>query len=173
VAPLRTALFAAGWLAAVAAPQSLRAQARNPEALGGLRAMTVVVERTSPETIAAGVDTAALRSRAESAVRRLGIRVLPAGASDSAAGVLYVNAFAATNAARDWYAAHVEVEVMQPVTIDRTPDARLFATTWQAPVRLRVVRAAELGGEVTRTVDAMLGEFAGAWSGANPGGAPR
>jgi hypothetical protein len=172
VAPLRTALLAAGWLAAAAAPSSLRAQAPSSEALGGLRAVTVVVERTSPETIAAGVDTAALRGRAEAAVRRLGMQILPAGARDSAAGVLYVNAFAATNAAGDWYAAHVEVEVMQPVTIDRTPDARLFATTWEAPVRLRVVRRAELGGEVARTVDAMLDEFAQAWTGANPG-APR
>jgi len=34
------------------------------------------------------------------------------------------------------------------------------------------VRRAELGGEVARTVDAMLDEFAQAWTGANPG-APR
>jgi hypothetical protein len=166
VAPLRTTLIAAGCLAA--AP-SLNAQTAGSAALGGLRAVTVLVEHTSPETIAAGVDTAGLRLRAEAAVRRLGIRVMPAGARDSAAGVLYVNAFAATNDARDWYAAHVEVEVMQPVTIDRTPDTRLFATTWEAPVRLRVVRAAEVGGEVARVADAMLDELAQAWTAANPG----
>jgi hypothetical protein len=170
VRALGTTLHAAGWLvvAAAAAPQALSAQAGSPQALTGLRTVTVLLERTSPETIAAGIDTAALRSRAEAAVSRLGIQLLPAGARDSAAGVLYVNAFAATNAVRDWYAAHVEVEVMQPVTIDRTPDARLFATTWQAPVRLRVVRAAELPGEVTQAVDAMLAEFAQAWTAANP-----
>ena len=166
MAPLRTALIAAGCLAA--AP-TLLAQTAGSAALGGLRAVTVVVEHASPETIAAGVDTAALRLRAEGAARRLGIRVLPAGTRDSAAGVLYVNAFAATNEARDWYAAHVEVEVMQPVTIDRTPDTRLFATTWEAPVRLRVVRAAEVGGEVARVADAMLAELAEAWTAANPG----
>jgi hypothetical protein len=167
VALFRSALIAAGCLAA-AAP-SLPAQTAGSAALGGLRAVTVLVEHTSPETIAAGVDTAALRLRAEAAVRRLGMRVVPAGARDSAAGVLYVNAFAATNDARDWYAAHVEVEVMQPVTIDRTPDTRLFATTWEAPVRLRVVRAAEVGGEVARVADAMLDELAQAWTAANPG----
>ena len=166
MAPLRTALVAAGCLAAAA--RSLPAQTAGSAALGGLRTVTILVEHASPETIAAGVDTAALRLRAEAAVRRLGIRVLPAGARDSAAGVLYVNAFAATNEARDWYAAHVEVEVMQPVTIDRTPDARLFATTWEAPVRLRVVRAAEVGGEVARVADAMLDELAAAWTAANP-----
>ncbi len=167
MASLRTAFLAAGWLAA-AAP-SLDAQAPGSAALAGLRAVTVLVEHTSPETIAAGVDTAALRRRAEDAVRRLGLRIVPAGVRDSAAGVLYVNAFAATNEARDWYAAHVEVEVMQPVTIDRTPDARLFASTWEAPVRLRVVRAAEVGNEVARVAGEMLGEFAQAWTAANPG----
>lgn len=154
---------------ALALPSALSAQAPSPEALAGLRRITVVVEQASPASVAAGVDTAGIRSRAEDRVRRLGLTIAPAAAPDSAAGVLYLNVFAATNADRDWYAAHVEVEVMQPVTIDRTPDARLFASTWEAPVRLRVVRAAEVGNEVGRVAGEMLGEFTQAWTAANPG----
>jgi hypothetical protein len=82
--------------------------------------------------------------------------------------VLYVNAFAATNPERSWYGAYVELEVMQPVTIDRTPDARLYATTWQAPVRLRVIEPAALAGEVRTVLAGMLEELSRAWSAANP-----
>lgn len=155
-------------LAAAMLPQALGAQTPAVEALTGLRSVSVVIEQASAATVAAGVDTVALRTRVEDTARRLGLTVLAPGARDSAAGVLYLNVFAATNAQRDWYAAHVEVEVMQPVTIDRTPDARLFATTWHAPVRLRVVRQAELAGEIRQVVGTMLDEFARAWSGANP-----
>ena len=56
---------------------------------------------------------------------------------------------------------------MQPVTIDRKPDARLHATTWQAPVRLRVVRTSELRAEVDNVLATMLGEFTRAWAAAN------
>jgi hypothetical protein len=155
---------------ALALPSALSAQAPSPEALAGLRRITVVVEQASPASVAAGVDTAGIRSRAEDRVRRLGLAVAPAAAPDSAAGVLYLNVFAATNADRDWYAAHIEVEVMQRVTMDRTPDARLFAMTWQAPARLRVVRPARLAGEVQQVVDEMLDEFASAWTAVNPPG---
>lgn len=151
-----------------AAPSPLDAQGREPQALEGLRSVTVLVERTAAEAVAAGVDTVALRHQAEDAVQRLGITLVPPGARDSAGGVLYVNAFAATNPGRSWYGAYVELEVMQPVTIDRTPDARLYATTWQAPVRLRVVEPAGLSGEVRTALSTMLDEFGRAWSAANP-----
>ena len=36
-------------------------------------------------------------------------------------------------------------------------------------MRLRVVRAAEVGNEVARVAGEMLGEFAQAWTAANPG----
>lgn len=147
---------------------TLAAQDREPQALEGLRSVTVLVERTAAEAVAAGVDTVALRHQAEDAVQKLGITLVPPGSRDSADGVLYVNAFAATNPERNWYGAYVELEVMQPVTIDRTPDARLYATTWQAPVRLRVVEPAALAGEVGTTLTAMLEEFRRAWSAANP-----
>lgn len=153
-------------LALVSAP--LAAQGREVQALEGLRSVTVLVERTSAEAVAAGVDTVALRHQAEDAVQKLGLSLVPPGARDSAGGVLYVNAFAATNPTRNWYAAYVELEVMQPVTIDRTPDARLYATTWQAPVRLRVVEPGGLGNEVREAMRAMLEEFSRAWSAANP-----
>jgi hypothetical protein len=149
-------------------PAALGAQGREPQALEGLRRVTVLVERTAPEAVAAGVDTVALRHQAEDAVQRLGITLVPPSSRDSANGVLYVNAFAATNPQRSWYGAFVELEVMQPVTIDRTPDARLYATTWQAPVRLRVVEPAGLSGEVRTALATMLDEFSRAWSAANP-----
>lgn len=151
-----------------AVPSPLHAQGREPQALEGLRSVTVLVERTAPEAVAAGVDTVALRHQAEDAVQRLGITLVPPGSRDSAGGVLYVNAFAATNPERSWYAAYVELEVMQPVTIDRTPDARLYATTWQAPVRLRVVEPAALSGEVRAALSTMLDELGRAWSASNP-----
>ena len=152
---------------AMCAPR-LAAQDREPQALEGLRSVTVLVERTAAEAVAGGVDTIALRHQAEDAVQKLGITLVPPGARDSAGGVLYVNAFAATNPERSWYGAYVELEVMQPVTIDRTPDARLYATTWQAPVRLRVIEPAALSGEVRTALSAMLEEFARAWSADNP-----
>lgn len=155
-------------LTLAAFPATLPAQGGEPLALEGLRSVTVLVERTSAEAVAAGVDTAALRHQAEDAVQRLGISIVPPGARDSAGGVLYVNAFAATNPERSWYGAYVELEVMQPVTIDRTPDARLYATTWQAPVRLRVIEPAALGGEVRAVLTGMLEEFSRAWTAANP-----
>jgi hypothetical protein len=139
-----------------------------PQALDGVRSVTVLVER-SPEAVAAGIDTTALRHQAEDAVQRLGLTLVPAGARDSADGVLYVNTFTATNPQRSWYAAYFEVEMMQPVTIDRTPDARLYATTWEAPMRLRVVEPGKIGAEVTQVVGGMLDEFASAWKAANPG----
>ena len=163
----RTRFLAAGALALAVLPGRGMAQGRSPDALAGVRSVTVLIERTSPATLTAGVDTGALRTRAEAAVLRAGLTVVPPSARDSAGGVLYVNVFAATNAQRDWYAAHVEVELMQPVTIDRKPDARLYATTWQAPVRLRVVRASELRAEVDNVVGAMLDEFTRAWAAAN------
>lgn len=163
IAAAAVALLCSMW------PVELAAQGRSPQALDGLRAVSVVVERATPATVAAGVDTAALRTRAEAVARQLGLRVLQPGARDSAAGVLYLNVFAASNPDGSWYAAHFEVEVLQPVTIDRKPDARLFATTWQAPARLRVVHARELSSEVRRVMDAMLDEFSREWSGANPG----
>lgn len=153
-------------LALFSAP--LAAQGREPQALEGLRSVTVLVERTAAEAVAGGVDTVALRHQAEDAVQKLGISLVPPGARDSAAGVLYVNAFAATNPERNWYGAYVELEVMQPVTIDRTPDARLYATTWQAPVRLRVVEPTALQSEVREALSTMLDEFSRAWSAANP-----
>ena len=104
---------------AMCAPR-LAAQDREPQALEGLRSVTVLVERTAAEDVAGGVDTIALRHQAEDAVQKLGITLVPPGARDSAGGVLYVNAFAATNPERSWYGAYVELEVMQPVTIDRT-----------------------------------------------------
>ncbi|HEX6090277.1 MAG TPA: hypothetical protein VFZ13_08960 [Gemmatimonadales bacterium] len=149
-------------------PSTLDAQGREPQALDGLRSVTVLVERTAPEAVAAGVDTVSLRHQAEDAVQRLGITLVPPGSRDSASGVLYVNVFAATNPGRSWHAAYVELEVMQPVTIDRTPDARFYATTWQAPVRLRVVEQAALNGEVRSALTTMLDEFSRAWSAANP-----
>lgn len=171
--PRHTAALRAAVLSAlVLTIPSARAhgQADAPQALTGVRSIVILIEHTSPETITAGVDTAALRLNAETAARRLGLRVVPTGSRDSADGVLYINAFAATNDQRDWYAANVQLEVMQPVTLDRTPDARLFATTWQAPVRLSVVRAGELRAEVAQAVVSMLDELARAWSAANPGG---
>lgn len=163
----RISFLAAGALALAVLPGRSEAQGRSPDALTGVRSVTVLLERTSPSTLAAGVDTAVLRSRAEAAVLRAGLTVVPPSARDSASGVLYLNVFSATNAQRDWHAAHVEVELMQPVTIDRKPDARLYATTWQAPVRLRVVRTSELRTEVENVVGAMLDEFTRAWTAAN------
>ncbi|HLS47963.1 MAG TPA: hypothetical protein VK012_05550 [Gemmatimonadales bacterium] len=147
------------------------AQDASPQALDGLRSITVLVERAAPEVVAAGIDTAAVRHQAEDAVQRLGLTLVPPASQDSAGGVLYVNTFVATNPERSWYAAYVELEVLQPVTIDRTPDARLHATTWQAPVRLRVVEPARVAGEITQVLSGMLEEFGSAWRSANPGGA--
>ena len=163
----RIALSAAGALALAVLPGRSVAQGRSPDALAGVRSVTVLIERTSPSTLTAGVDTGAIRTRAEAAVLRAGLTVVPPAGRDSAQGVLYLNVFSATNAQRDWHAAHVEVELMQPVTIDRKPDARFFATTWQAPVRLRVVRTGELRSEVDNVVAAMLDEFTSAWRAAN------
>jgi hypothetical protein len=167
VSASRITFLAAGALALAVLPGRSEAQGRSPDALTGVRSVTILLERTSPSTLTAGVDTAALRARAEAAVLRAGLTVVPPAARDSASGVLYLNVFSATNAQRDWHAAHVEVELMQPVTIDRKPDARLYATTWQAPVRLRVVRTSELRTEVDNVIGTMLDEFTRAWAAAN------
>jgi hypothetical protein len=167
VSASRISFLAAGALALAVLPNRSEAQGRSPDALTGVRSVTILLERTSPSTLTAGVDTAALRARAEAAVLRAGLTVVPPAARDSASGVLYLNVFSATNAQRDWHAAHVEVELMQPVTIDRKPDARLYATTWQAPVRLRVVRTSELRTEVDNVIGTMLDEFTRAWAAAN------
>lgn len=96
----------------------------NRASLKGIQAVQVVVEQIKPDAEQDGLTRSDLQADVELRLRQAGI---PVGPSSAAAGLIVnVN----TTKASGMYSVNILVEVIQSVTLERTPSIRLVAPTW-------------------------------------------
>ncbi len=146
------------------APAAGNDSANERASLTGLSTMSVVVEDLSSVAAATGLTSAAIQADAERRLRQAGITLTP-----DADAYLYVHVTIADPGPSLPYPYHVEVSLVQEITLPRTVQTRtpLQCPTWSVS-RLGLAGADRLRAGVTDRVNEFVDQFVRAYRAVNP-----
>ncbi len=130
IAAATAALCLLGW-----APRpALAVTPSEVRSLRGLPGVEVVVENPADEGRALGLSAEQLQADVQARLRESGVRVLTADDRAPGRPWLYVRVSVLKSASLPVVSYYVVAQLRQDVTLDRNPDFRLGATTWDIGV---------------------------------------
>lgn len=160
-----SAMCAAGVLAA----RAFAALTDKQMSLSGIEAVYVFVQGLTDETKEAGLTQEQIQSDVEGKLKLEGIRAVSEEESLKVAGspVLYVNISAPKRKRTEAFVYHIDVGILQKVSLVREPKIRTMSITWNKG-RLGYCPAKSLVESVRETVGYLMDEFAADYRAANP-----
>jgi hypothetical protein len=156
---IASALFASGAFAQDSA------QAMYLAGLRGVHKIGVQIDKLEMPAIAAGIDTAALRTQVELRLRRSGL-TLVRNPTDAEA-VLRVVVSPEKSQISSYWIYMVSVELWQATVLVRPPQARMLAATWWEH-SVNGIGAARLNEVILQDVGQRVDAFCNDWLEANP-----
>ena len=137
--------------------------------LSGIEAVYVFVQGLSEETKEAGLTQEQIQREVERKLKQAGIRAVSEEEGLKLAGnpVLYVNISAPKRRREAAFVYHIDIGILQKVSLVREPEIRTLATTWNKG-RLGYCPAKSLVESVGETVGYLMNEFLADYGAANP-----
>jgi len=130
-----------------------------------LRGVQVVVEDLRPPAQEAGLTKQGLQTDVESRLRRAGVRVLteaPRGPH------LLLNANVVRASLVGYYGWAIDLELKEPVRLERDPERTVWAVTWRPPsYRFGAASKSRLKGRVQQVVAELADLFCSEYLAAN------
>jgi hypothetical protein len=135
-----------------------------------IEAVSVFVQGLTEQTKKAGLRSERIRTELEKRLKELGIRVVSQEEAARLAGspVVYVNISAFKRERAPDYVYHVEVGLLQQVTLVRDRQIRIMRITWKKG-RLGYCPSRILVKSVRETVGYLMDGFSKDYKAANPG----
>jgi len=155
-------------VAGLAAVNTWGAVTEKQLSLSGIKAVSVFVQGVSAEAEKAGLTVEQIEAEVKAKLEGTGIKVVGEREGEELSGkpALYVNLSAPKRRQKAAFVYHVEVGLMQEVTLVRDEKIRIMSITWKKG-SLGYCPARSFVENVQRSLGDMMDAFVGDWAAAN------
>ena len=139
------------------------------KSLEGIEAVYVFVQGANQDTRKATLDSETVKAAVEKRLRDFGIKVVASEKAGTVPGIcaFYVNISAFRREQEPAFVYHVDVGILQPVTLMRDSDIKMLAVTWNSG-RLGYCPVSKLENSIDETTSYLLGKFHTDYRSVNP-----